>query len=232
MLDQMAQTETEQEKKQQIKISLRSGMAVEVLNSENRLLFMGRLEGCQGDSVIIRDAKDDELPPILYNAEVRLRFFQNQQNLVLQGKICGSTRQIWKIDRLVSQFTKEQRTFFRQRVSPNSPAMCVKRAAGGGAEKRAVPCHVQDVSAGGMLILCREEYRVGDRLSVTGIQIVQQESPFTFNCQVRRVGDMSEGMFRYGCQFDSVPPKEQDRLLRAIFAVQREEIKRRKARGL
>lgn len=225
--------QAEQEKKQEIKISLRPGMAVEVLNVENRLLFMGRLEGCQGSSVIIRDAKDDELPPILYNAEVRLRFFQNEQNLVLQGKICGSTSQIWKIDRLVSQFTKEQRTYFRQRVSPHSPAMCIKRAAAaGGQEKKPAPCHVQDVSAGGMLILCKEEYRVGDRLSITGIRIVEQEAPFTFNCQVRRVGEMSDGLIRYGCQFESVPAKEQDRLLRAIFAVQREEIKRRKSRGL
>ena len=37
-------------------------------------------------------------------------------------------------------------------------------------------------------------------------------------------------MIRYGCKFESLPPKEQDRLLRAIFVVQREEIRSQKER--
>ena len=38
--------------------------------------------------------------------------------------------------------------------------------------------------------------------------------PFSFSCQVRRVGKPDMGVIRYGCQFEALPPKEQDRLAR------------------
>ena len=53
---------------------------------------------------------------------------------------------------------------------------------------------------------------------------------FRFVCLVRRVGKPERGAISYGCQFESMPPKEQDRLLRAIFIVQREEIRSQKER--
>jgi c-di-GMP-binding flagellar brake protein YcgR len=60
---------------------------------------------------------------------------------------------------------------------------------------------------------------------------VDPEDPFAFRCLVRRVGDAEEdGSIRYGCQFESIAPREQDRLLSAIFTLQREEIRRQKER--
>ena len=81
-----------------------------------------------------------------------------------------------------------------------------------------------------MLISSREEYMVNDRLSITGIYLAEGLEPFSFSCQVRRAGERDMGVARYGCQFESLSPKEQDRLLRAIFIVQREEIRNQKDR--
>lgn len=209
---------------------LRLGTTVEVLTLENRLTFVGRVDRLKGEAVYIRESTGGELPPVLYNKEIKLRFFREPHNFVLHGKICGSTNLIWKLDRLESKFSKEQRAFFRQRISPNTAASCAKRAVNGRPGTKPAPCHVMDISAGGILLTSAETYEVGDRLSVTGIRLARGVDPFSFNCQIRRAGERDMGIIRYGCQFEAISPKEQDRLLRAIFIVQREEIRNQKER--
>lgn len=215
-----------------IDYGLRPGMTVEVLTVKNRLTFMGRVESYKNGAVIIREANGDTLPMVLYNKEIKLRFFFNRKNLVLNGKICGSTKYIWKVDRLESAFSKEQRAFFRQRISLKTPALCARRSSAGVEAKRAAPCELLDISAGGLLLTSREEYQEGNRLSITGVYLVEKEEPFAFRCLVRRVGEEKEenGSIRYGCQYESIAPREQDRLLSAIFTLQREEIRRQKER--
>lgn len=215
-----------------IDYGLRPGMTVEVLTVKNRLTFMGRVESYKNGAVIIREANGDTLPMVLYNKEIKLRFFFNRKNLVLNGKICGSTKYIWKVDRLESAFSKEQRAFFRQRISLKTPALCARRSSAGVEAKRAAPCELLDISAGGLLLTSREEYQEGNRLSITGVYLVEKEEPFAFRCLVRRVGEEPEedGSTRYGCQYESIAPREQDRLLSAIFTLQREEIRRQKER--
>lgn len=210
---------------------LRPGMAVEVFTAENQLSFVGRVEGVRSGAVILREAKGDELPPVMYNKEVKLRYFRDTGNVILRGKICGSTDMIWKVDRLESTFTKEQRAYFRQRISPHAPAKCFRRSARGVVAREGYPCEVMDVSAGGLLMVSGEVYQVGDRLIVAGARLVPDMDSFGFECRVRRVGAPEMGTIRYGCQFESLSLKEQDRLLRAIFTVQREEIRSKKARG-
>ena len=211
-------------------LDIRTGMTVEVLTLDNRLTFVGKVESYHNGAIVIREAKGNELPPVLYNKEIKLRFFRERSNLVIHGKICGSTNLIWKLDRLESKYTQEQRAFFRQSISPDTAALCSRRAGINGPAKKAAPCQILDVSAGGMLISSREEYEVNDRLSITGIYLAEGLEPFSFSCQVRRVGKPDMGVIRYGCQFEALPPKEQDRLLRAIFVVQREEIRSQKDR--
>lgn len=209
---------------------LRPGMKTEVMTPANRLLFVGKVNTIYDGAVSIRGADDDTLPMVLVNKPLKLRFFREQDNLVLQGKVCGSTMKMWKVDRLENVFTQEQRAFFRQNIGVELEAQCGRRSGVSGPAKLTFPCQVLDISAGGMLISSKEEFRVGDRLYITGIPLVAGEPTFTFNCQVRRAGLWKAGVSRYGCQFESISPKEQDRLLRAIFALQREEIRKRKGR--
>ena len=199
---------------------LHPDMTVEVLTMDNRLTFVGKVEMVRNGAVVLREAKGDSLPPVMYNKEIKLRYFQGERgSVVVNARVCGSTNLIWKVDRLESKYTQEQRA-----------ARCSRRAGINGPAKKAAPCQILDVSAGGMLISSREEYEVNDRLSITGIYLAEGLEPFSFSCQVRRVGKPDMGVIRYGCQFEALPPKEQDRLLRAIFVVQREEIRSQKDR--
>lgn len=205
-------------------LRLHRGMTVEVMTTENKLTFVGRVEQFQNGSIVIRDSAGDELPPVVYNKEIKLRFFQDQQNLVYHGKICGSTRTIWKVDRLENKFDKEQRAFFRQRISPNNEAVCTKHSRPSNPGTSTAPCLLLDISAGGIMIGSREEYLVDDILTIDRAVIVTEVPKFTFRCQIRRVLPKDMGRFRYGCQFETLSPKEQDRLLEAIFIAQRKEI--------
>ncbi len=212
------------------KFGLAPGMVTEVMTLENRLIYVGKVSKVGGGAVYIRETNDDELPMVLVNKELKIRFFREEDNVVLRGKVCGSTMRMWKVDRLESTFFKEQRAFFRQSISVDLGAQCGRRATWGGPVGMLYPCQVLDISGGGVFISCHQEYRVGNRMLITNIPLVAEEPSFSFNCFVRRAGLWKQGVNRYGCQFEGLSPKEQDRLLRAIFTVQRMEIRKRKAR--
>lgn len=206
----------------------RRGAAVEVMTPENRLLFVGKIEAVQEGAVCIRDANGDTLPMALINKELKLRFFTNRGSVVLQGKVCGSTMRMWKVDRLRSAFVHENRAFFRQSISVEIMARCGKYTAKDGRPNALFPCQVLDISAGGMLFSCKEIYAEGDLLLVTDVPLLANAPAFNFSCVVRRSGAWSKGVVRYGCQFVALTAREQDRLLQAIFAIQREEIRKRR----
>ena len=206
----------------------RQGAAVEVMTPENRLLFVGKIEAIQENALRIRDANDDILPMVMVNREVKLRFFTDEGNVVLYGKVFGSTMRMWKVDQLRTAFTKENRAFFRQSVSMEILAQCGKRPSKGGEPSVLFPCQVLDISAGGILISCKEPFSEGDRLLVTDVPLLAKEPTFQFDCVVRRGGAWSKGVAHYGCQFISISAREQERLLRAIFTIQRQEIQKRR----
>ena len=70
--------------------------------------------------VTVREAADQEVPPVFYNTEVKLRYFLNGENVVLHGMICGSSPRFWRVDRLGGQFTPPPGTALRPRTG--SPA--------------------------------------------------------------------------------------------------------------
>lgn len=224
------------ETKQPMQLELKPDMVVEVLTLSNRLTFVGKIERYANGTLTIREGTGGELPPVLYNKEVKLRLFQKEHNVVLRGKICGSTRWLWMMDRLENQFIEEKRNFFRQHVNLEARAKCTKRVEETPAEAKAHwgrngpgYCQILDISAGGLLLKSRETLQQGDQLFIDGLAIVREERPFSFYCRVQRVKELP-GASEYGCQFEELSSKEQDRLLRAIFIAQRKEIKNQKDR--
>ena len=167
---------------------------------------------------------------VLVNKPVKVRFYQESGNIVLHAKVCGSTIHMWKVDRLQSTFVREQRAFFRQSISIDIEARCSRRAVRSGRAGAQFPCNVLDISAGGILISCPEIFVEGDRLLVDEAPLITGAPAFSFNCQIRRASEWRKGVNRYGCQFESLSPRDQDRLLQAIFTIQRQEIKKRKPR--
>ena len=214
-------------------LGLSTGMTVEVLTAENRPVFLGKVEEIKDGAVVLRDNRWNELPQVMYNREMRLSFKHDGDTTMIRGKICGCSDEIWKLDQLESVFTRDQRASFRQSISTSIQAKCHRRKPPRGEpEKEGTDCHVLDVSSGGLMFSSAESYEMGDRLTLKGIRLTESMDPFSFNCQVRRVGSPDEdGIARYGCQFEPMSERDQDRLLRAIFTIQREEIRIQKEKG-
>ena len=214
-------------------LGLSPGMMVEVLTENNRLAFLGKVDSISDGAVVLRDNRGNELPQVMYNREMRLSYKHDGDTTMIRGKICGCNDEIWKMDQLESMFTKDQRASFRQSISTCIPAKCHRRRPPRGEpEKVGLDCQVIDVSSGGLMFSSGESYETGERLLIRGARLADSLDPFSFNCQVRRVGSPDEdGIARYGCQFEPMSGRDQDRLLRAIFIIQREEIRIQKEKG-
>lgn len=212
-------------------LNIQKGNMVEVLSEDNHLELLARVINYTGDMITIQDAGGQELPSILYNRDVKLRITQNGVSGVILGKICGSTKQFWKIDRLHTTAVSEKREYFRQAVRCGAKVKCLKRSNQAPRLARGkdfTVCSVLDISAGGILIRSSEPFQLGDQLLITDVRLAG-EKPFRFSCFVQR----SEREFgrgtQFGCQFVPMDQREEDRLLRALFSVQRQEIQ--KSRG-
>ena len=71
---------------------LHPDMTVEVLTMENRLTFVGKVETVRNGAVVLREAKGDSLPPVMYNREIKLRYFQGERGRVV---VFGRGRDLW-----------------------------------------------------------------------------------------------------------------------------------------
>lgn len=209
---------------------------VEVLDLNNKLIFMGRVETCEQGVLSIREASDLEVPPVFYNDEYKLQYFQRGVASVVYGKVSGSSKNFWRIEKLRKPYASEQRIYFRQQVRLEGQlilrqtSLLDDKGKPVGSVGKLLPCEILDISAGGLLLQSKERYAEGDRLEVKELRVLPNEAPFTFICRVRRVRQSESQVIQYGCEFQDMSGKEQDRLFRAIFVVQREMIRERKNR--
>lgn len=198
---------------------LSPGMRVEVMTMENHLLFVGRLTILDGGVLELRRDTGEALPQALYNSRVKLQGFQrNSEPFILEGVVGKTCRDFWQVRDLSLLQSREGRGFFRQttdleaRVMPKSH----HRSAAQAAEQ----CRVLDISASGVRVLTRNIYEVGETF-VLEAELLPNERPFTVTCRVVRATVKKREKFEYGCQFEAVDEKERQRLLRAIFTIQR-----------
>lgn len=216
-------------------LEIEVGMLLEVLTEDNDVLFRGRVTDFNGDSICIENNTGGSVPSVVYNTEYKLRgHLSDDRRVVYHGTVCGSTKTMWKMDQLANWFTWEKREFFRQNISVEAVLTRIKRAEDGPAapmiDEDEYNCQLFDVSGGGVLLACDAMFEVGDQLRVSNAEILPGTQPFTFQCSVRRM-EQAPYTNLYGCQFLRMRPNEQDRLVRAIFMLQREEAKRLRGRS-
>lgn len=198
---------------------LSSGLRVEVLTMSNHLLFVGRLKVLEVGVLEVRRDTGDPLPQALYNSEVKLRGYQkNAQPFCLKGTVGKSSRDFWQVEHLEVIQSRENRSFFRQDTDLDGRMWPGGHHRGPGDEMSA--CRVLDVSAGGARILSRDVYTVGDCFRLE-VELLPDERPFSMVCRVLRATPKNNLKYEYGCQFEGLSEAEQQRLLRAVFTIQR-----------
>lgn len=206
---------------------LETGMRLEVVTPENKLIFVGRIESVKRDAIQVTDVTGEDVPYIPYNSPVKLRGFHHSRAIFMGGQIGGSSRKFWRIDRLQTLQISEQRSYFRQNISREAKVMCINELFGeqkseDERKKALMSCHVTNISATGAMIRTREDFQEGDWLRLMDLVLVPGENAFALTCVVRRSVEDEQGR-GYGCEFYELDSKEQERLIKSILVLQRKE---------
>lgn len=223
------------------------GALVEVRSNENDLIYVGKLSAVGEMNITVSEDKNGSLPPPIYNMEVKLNIRGPHLSLmVLGGRVGMSGEDFWCVNTLRHYKSSENRNYFRQRVSaravvsrvalydiPDADAYRVNPEVVPGeevdAEEKPVPARLVDISLGGILFGSREMFAQGELVELTNVMLLTDELPFKFLCKILRVDTQSRpDMVLCGCKFEQMPEREQDRLCRAIFVLQRNELRKRR----
>ena len=194
-----------------------TGCLCEVLNEENRLLFVGRLQRYdQRERMLCVEVRKRESTPrgVLYHAPVGVRLRERGEVILFRGLVERNASDFWRIAIQDVIATPERRENFRQPV--NGAGTLVD------GQGRRLPCRLVDVSLGGVQIRCSAGYQEGEELALT-FQLLEGGPQHQVLCVVRRTVDApgEHGMFGYGCSFRRLRPWQEDQLCRDIFALQK-----------
>lgn len=201
---------------------LQNGMRAEVLDMAGARIFSGRLRILDEGVLEVRAAENAPLsPPPTYHQEVRVRSFtEDGETISLNGIILGSGLRVWRIEwrrRRPAPSSFNQRNTFRQHANIEGR---LRTPTG-----QVISCKVQNVSAEGVQISAPRLFQLGSSLYLE-VTLLPNEPPFSLSCQVKRVQvpprqESPSKKYLYGCQLVDLSPREQERLLRTIFILER-----------
>lgn len=204
---------------------LYNGMKAEVLTPANALIFVGRIRLSGPAQVDVLGETGGFLPRAVYNQKVKLRCFQRDgDTFTLNGSVGPNDPKFWRIEKLRSLQSGENRSFFRQNVGADGQLFSPSG--------QRYPCKVLDVSAGGARVLTSKLFQLESTFQLE-VSLLSTEEPFTLTCRVKRVEVQAQTAspmkkYVYGCQFVDLPPREQERLLQTIFTHQRKVLRARR----
>ncbi len=205
-------------------------MRVEVLSSpQGHLLFVGKIDGIKNNSIQVSDVDGEKVPPVEYNTPVKLRGNTGSSMILLDGKVSGSAEQFWLVDQFGLLNSSNRRSYFRQNINLQAKAMLVNAILEVEGQKTSrnpsyIECQIQNISAVGVMFASKENFQKGDKLCLKNVVLVSEEPPIDLNCIVRRRVERSN-FIEYGCEFYDMDTKDQDRLIKEIFILQRTELR-------
>ena len=222
----------EQETRAKKPLNISNGIIMDAVLPDNQVLFSGKVDNYNGDTLYLLSPTGASVPPISFGAEVKLRCKISDDRVdVYHGTILGSKSDLWKVGELCDWYGWNRRDFFRQPLAVEAKSLRQKRAhpeAARGVDV-AVDCKLLDISGGGALLACSQAvYERGDQISVFDVQLLPDERPFSFMCEVKRV-EKARFNHIFGCEFFGMDEREQECLVRTVFRLQLE-ARRKKAR--
>lgn len=226
-------TEKNNVDEQKVLPKLTPGMKVEVMTLKNRLIFLGHIEQVSDTFVQIADDLGGSVPYVEFNSLVKLRGFASSRAFCLQGSIGGSTNRFWRVENLSTLQSGERRGYFRQNVNLKAALRRMhnpfeRREAPEEVKEPAVDCGISNISATGAMVESKALFEEGDWFQLLDVRVCAEEHPFVFTCAVRRVTER-EGTREYGCEFYELDGGEQERLIKCIMRLQRNEFKARRS---
>jgi len=92
------------------------------------------------------------------------------KNVIVLGRISGSSAQFWRLEQLTTQTMPEVRNYFRQQFTTEAVVMRANESSSADGEgSNAIPCSIRDISGGGVLLSCEKQYEKGDILFLSDL---------------------------------------------------------------
>lgn len=217
----------------------------EVKTMENELLVVGRVKQVVSKLSLCLDiieAEGNLMPLTFYGAPLKIVLHSSANGmLVIGGKVYLCNKAFWRVSNLVEFQNVERRGYFR--VSTDATGMAAPlvnvNTAGivseteDGEEVQEPPTYsVQliNISLSGVLFVSEHRFAAMQYLHLHSFQLSDDPTPFSLVCRVRRCDEETSAGYLCRCSFEDVHQRDSDRLCKAIFAVQREIIQKRKSR--
>lgn len=199
-----------------------SGMRVEVMDAEGRMLFVAKLLGLHGSSADLHQyseaATSLEEGPI----HVKIRGYSDYQRkaVYMEGVITPASHKIWAVEKLKVCRVANDRAFFRLLTNLDATATMFS-----GLEMGEKPCKLLNISVGGAAISSVYRYHMGDKFLLK-VKLLEDRPISAIFSRVVRITEKPDGKVEYGCQFLGMSEEEQEKITQNIFASQRRQMGR------
>jgi len=196
-----------------------SGMRMEVMDEDGRLLFVARTsvtwDGMLELTPITSPNIDD--PDGVY---VTMRGYEEaiKKAVHMEGEL-EQRNNTWRVSDIQVTGKDNDRAFFRQETSTDGDVLPMKQT---GIDSN--PCRLVNISAGGVCILTDKSFRLGERLLLRANPVGELQLP-PLICAVRRVAHR-KNTFEYGCEFIDLKLAVEDSIVKAIMEMQRKRMRR------
>ncbi len=209
------------------------GSPCEVRTMDNDLLSPGKVGAVGDETLDIVSSKGERMPLHYYNAPVKINIFSTSEGkFSLGGNIYISNEKFWRISNVTLFDNFEKRGFFRIRTDALGEILLhpEEEEAPEQMAHRLFPVKLLDVSLCGVGFVADCNLELGEDVLIRKLKMQEKEKEFSFLAKVRRKGMQRDAGTVYGVSIEEISEREMDRLCRIIFALQREEIQRRRNR--
>lgn len=198
-----------------------------MLSKDNRVLFIGKVIEADESAKTIKlvNYRGGDVPwtSIVSGTCIRVLVRREPYSgkiLLMSGEITLSVNEFLKmhVDLVIEK--DEKRNCFRQNVLQESVFISPDNL------QKEIPCTIMDISLTGIRLSCEEEFSKGDQIIIPRLKL-KNGGKYThyLQCRILRCSRQGENIRFYGCKFLGLSDRDEEKLLRDIFALQSQEIR-------
>lgn len=194
------------------------GSVCEIKTMDNELIAIGRIKEVSSEYIKICNSKK-ELQVVDYSTPIKVNIFNSKIGFrVLVGSIYTSTRKEMCVDSIYNLVDKERRNFFR--VDMELPAKAVFKKISEDKYSTEIDITIMDMSLSGLKF--KTDYDFGINKTISVELNLNKKINSNFQCQIIRLIDFKDGIYKYGCEFVYSKTEDADLLCSFLFQKQRE----------
>ena len=203
----------------------------EIKSMENELLVLGQVYQVLDSLSLSMDIVNKDggpMPTAHYGLPVKLCLHRNNKLLIIGGRIYLTNDLFWRISNLSELQSCERRGLFR--VPVHQPAKVRLFSEEPAAEGEGADAKIVDISLSGIKFVSEQFFDSASQLELFDLMLPEDAEPYEFRCQIVRRDESERAGYVYRCKFLPLPQKLSDRLCKSIFVLQRNSIKKQRAR--